>query len=221
MGFATETVKYILFFFNFLCALAGLLLLIIAVLANSEGGIKQILHSDLSTPSVILAIVGGLVFIIAFFGCCGAIKESHCMLIMYAVILLTLLVIEVGAAVLAFVYRNQVEDVVRKEMAKEFSNYTNNKEVVDKIQHEFQCCGANRPDEWNSTLPPSCCKDEPCSLVNAYKDGCSQKVIDESKYLLKKLGGVAIGVAFVKAIAVVFSLCLASSIKRHEMRGYG
>lgn len=69
-------------FKHVLLQLAGLLLLIIAVYVNSEGtGIKQILQGHVSTPSITLAIVGGLVFIIAFFGCCGAIRESHCMLI--------------------------------------------------------------------------------------------------------------------------------------------
>lgn len=35
-------------------------------------------HLDL--PPIILIIIGSIIFITAFFGCCGAIKESTCML---------------------------------------------------------------------------------------------------------------------------------------------
>lgn len=226
MGFATETVKYILFFFNFLCALAGILLLVIAILVNNEGaGVKDVLQGHISTPSVTLAIVGGFVFITAFFGCCGAIRESHCMLITYAIILLTLLVVEVGCVVLTFVYRNQIEDVVQEEIRNRFGNYSTNQKFVDGIQKELKCCGANGPDDWRGNIPASCCKEltqsgQCKSISDIYTDGCSQKIIDTVKSELKKLGVVAVGVAFVKAVAVIFSLCLASSIKRHEMRGY-
>lgn len=35
---------------------------------------------QLNLPPILLLVVGSIIFITAFFGCCGAIKESTCML---------------------------------------------------------------------------------------------------------------------------------------------
>jgi CD63 antigen len=36
---------------------------------------------NFSAPPIALMVVGSIVFVIAFYGCCGAIRESHCMII--------------------------------------------------------------------------------------------------------------------------------------------
>lgn len=40
-----------------------------------------------SGPAVLI-IVGIIVFIVAFFGCCGAVKENHCMIVTVSCILI-------------------------------------------------------------------------------------------------------------------------------------
>lgn len=35
----------------------------------------------LALPPVLMIIIGSIIFITAFFGCCGAVKENTCMLI--------------------------------------------------------------------------------------------------------------------------------------------
>jgi len=51
-----------------------------------------------SSAAIILIVVSALVAIVAFFGCCGAIKESKCMLGTYFVIILALFIgMTVGA----------------------------------------------------------------------------------------------------------------------------
>jgi CD63 antigen len=36
--------------------------------------------SFFSAPALLIA-VGAIVFIVSFFGCCGAVKENHCMIL--------------------------------------------------------------------------------------------------------------------------------------------
>jgi CD63 antigen len=31
-------------------------------------------------PAIVVISVGGIIFVIGFFGCCGAYKENHCMM---------------------------------------------------------------------------------------------------------------------------------------------
>jgi uncharacterized membrane protein YidH (DUF202 family) len=36
---------------------------------------------NVSASPIALIVVGSIVFVIAFYGCCGAIRESHCMIV--------------------------------------------------------------------------------------------------------------------------------------------
>jgi hypothetical protein len=36
---------------------------------------------DVSASPIALIVVGSIVFVVAFYGCCGAIRESHCMVV--------------------------------------------------------------------------------------------------------------------------------------------
>jgi len=51
-------------------------------------------------PAFILVIVGTLTFVIGFTGCVGALRENTRLLALYAFFLATILLIEVGAAIL-------------------------------------------------------------------------------------------------------------------------
>jgi len=46
--------------------------------------IGAVLQSFVAGPfreAIFIIIVGGIIFIVAFFGCCGAIKENRCLLL--------------------------------------------------------------------------------------------------------------------------------------------
>lgn len=61
----------------------GLVIIGFSVVANAHGKpFKEMLSGQITIVTIILIVVGVLVFFIAFLGCCGAIKESHCMLTM-------------------------------------------------------------------------------------------------------------------------------------------
>merc|ERR1711874_223703 len=80
METSIKCVKYTLFLFNLLFSLSGLFLIVTGGVV--QGAYSQYLDflgdSFFSTP-VFLIIVGCIIFFVAFFGCCGAIKENHCM----------------------------------------------------------------------------------------------------------------------------------------------
>jgi len=227
MGCAIGTVRYILFFFNFLLALAGLGILTLGVLtAHAKGNtINDVVHGQLTTPAIVFAIVGACIFVFAFFGCCGALRESHCMICTYAVLLLvTLFLLQVAVAVLAYTYKNQTEEAVNKHIEQVFNRYTSNttdKEWVDNFQREMQCCGTESPHKpWDLLgipVPQSC---YPKDATETYSQGCIQKLVDYVESSLTDIAKIAIIVAAVQVVGIIFSLCLASSIRRSELRGY-
>lgn len=42
---------------------------------------SHFLDSSYFSPATLLIVVGGFIFVIAFLGCCGALKESTCMVL--------------------------------------------------------------------------------------------------------------------------------------------
>lgn len=63
--------------------IAGLALLAVGVLLKLKNNDVESFIPDkyhLSLPPILLIAIGAFIFITAFFGCCGAIRESTCML---------------------------------------------------------------------------------------------------------------------------------------------
>merc|ERR1712215_58939 len=117
METSIKCVKYSLFLFNLLFSLSGLFLII-------AGGVVQAAYSQyleflgdqfFSTP-MFLIVVGCIIFFVAFFGCCGAIKENHCMTLTFAVLLGVIFLMEIGAGVAAYKLKGQVNDLLYRNM---------------------------------------------------------------------------------------------------------
>lgn len=224
-------IKYLIFIFNFIFALCGLALLVIGVLMHIESNTYQdAVKENMGFPSVTLIVIGSIIFIIAFFGCCGAIRESHCMTITFASFLLTILIIQVAVAIYVFVAFKESNINVRSVYKDVFDKYwtsETSRDIVNTVQKSFDCCGIDSPNDFynmgNKTVPWSCCANaavgESCA-ADIYPKGC----VDQLKQFVHKsgmvLGGVALGIAGVEFIGIVFALCLANSIKRIERRHY-
>jgi CD63 antigen len=78
--------------------------------------------SFFNTP-VLLVVVGCIIFFITFFGCCGAIKEHHGMTIAFSVLLALILVVELGAGIASYAFRDQVGSIIEHNMEKGLKNY--------------------------------------------------------------------------------------------------
>ncbi|KAJ8941238.1 hypothetical protein NQ318_015670, partial [Aromia moschata] len=75
-------IKYLLFIFNLIFAISGLGILIAGALVISDvSEFNHFIDGGLLGPPIVLIVAGAIVFVIAFLGCFGAIKESYNMLI--------------------------------------------------------------------------------------------------------------------------------------------
>ncbi|KAM6977573.1 CD63 antigen [Aplochiton taeniatus] len=162
-----KCVKYLLFLSNFIFWLCGLALIILGVLVQIALH-KTLLIQDASAsaPLVIIA-VGVVILFISFFGCCGACKESHCMVTMFSVLLCLIIIVEIGAAIAAYVFRGKVTEVVQNSLTEMITRYSNSseefKKVVDRLQEDLKCCGIHNSSDWvhfkpdSDSVPDSCC----------------------------------------------------------------
>ncbi|XP_020291325.1 CD63 antigen-like [Pseudomyrmex gracilis] len=236
MGCGMGMIKYLLFIFNFIFVLCGLAILILGVIVQlqyvkyASGKIEEI---DLNVPSITLIVVGSIIFIIAFFGCCGAIRESHCMVVTFASLLLTILIVQVAIAIYTFVEMKNseelnVEATYRKEVFDRYTRSNEDKELVDMIQNQLECCGVLSSNDFKDIgveyVPGSCCnkdaKTARCFPDEVFKQGCAPAIQQFLKSGLAILGGIALGIAAIELIGIIFALCLANSIRNAERRGY-
>ncbi|KAI5638200.1 tetraspanin family domain-containing protein [Phthorimaea operculella] len=196
MGCGEFIVKYVLFFSNLFFSLSGLALVGVGIAVQLKvSAVTDILQDyNLAIAPVSAMVVGGVVFLIAFFGCCGAIKESNCMLVTYSIFMLVLMALKIALATLIFVNLGSLLQEIPKIMNESFAK--DQKTFQQTVEYTFSCCGPNGPLSYGVllTLPDTCCAVPTCTVGNAY-GGCSDKVIDFTSTFgnLIALGAIVIG----------------------------
>ncbi|KAF5271939.1 hypothetical protein FQA39_LY07956 [Lamprigera yunnana] len=189
---------------------------------------SQFVDPSFGSAPILLIIVGIIVFIVAFFGCCGAVKENHCMIITFSAFLVIIFCLEMAAGIAGYIRRNDIEDMLDNHLnttMHQYYNKTDDRRSWDVMQHELTCCGMKGPSDWigispNDSLPHTCCPNVPpegsCTMQtpDKYEKSC----LTELKQVLVKygtvIGGVGVGIALVQLIGVVFACCLARSIRK-------
>ncbi|CAH2074572.1 unnamed protein product, partial [Iphiclides podalirius] len=235
MGCGTSFVKYVLFFFNLLVALLGLAIIGVgvAVLLNWQV-IKDELQGHMAVAPWFFIAIGVVTFVIAFFGCCGSIRESHCMVVTYAIFLLVIIILQVVLAVLMFTYTDTFKESLVGTVNGIFDKMSvepSAKVVFNNIEMQLECCGKRSPGDYGVlgivNLPKSCCTRaagivgqtfNACTVADANAIGCAQRTADLYERWSKPIAGVAIGVACVEVVGALFALCLANSIRNMDRR---
>ncbi|XP_070504184.1 23 kDa integral membrane protein-like [Chironomus tepperi] len=159
-------IKYLLFFFNFLFLISGLGILIAGIVVlHDVTDFNHFLDDRITAPPIILIVAGLLIFLIAFFGCYGALKESPKLLYTFAFLLAIIFIIEIAVGIAAITFRNDLEGILNTQLRQ--SMIRQNKDDMmawDTVQKKLQCCGIDGPRNWfekNETkeaVPASCCR---------------------------------------------------------------
>ncbi|XP_059062805.1 uncharacterized protein LOC131855547 [Achroia grisella] len=218
MGCGEFLVKYILFFVNLFFALAGLALLGLGIAIQLQLNVvlDTVPDHGIQVAPISAMVIGGIVFVIAFYGCCGAIRESNCMLVTYAICMIILMILKITLASLIFVNM----DKIIAEIPLHLQNIFSTDEIAfGNIQVAFNCCGTTGPMAYPNplSLPDSCCANAPCQLLNSY-EGCNVKLTNVFTTYGITIGIVPLVIAAFELVAVVFSLCLANHARNKHRR---
>lgn len=174
--------KFVLVAVNIIFLLAGMVIAGIAVwiivskdtmfnlvqLLTKDVAVDQnTLNNYMNSSSMLLAaayivlVFGCISIIIGFCGCCGALKESSCLLMFYAVAISIVLVAEIVGAILAAVFKNQIGDNLKPRLItlerEHFLplNVSLKNESADAVitawinyaQTSFECCGVTNQSD--------------------------------------------------------------------------
>ncbi|KFW04986.1 Tetraspanin-8, partial [Eurypyga helias] len=185
----------------------------------------------------LLIAVGSIIMVLGFLGCCGAIKESRCMLLLFFIGLLLILILQITGGVLGAVYRSQIETSLNKTLQESVNSLQSSseeskvfQEKFQKFQRKEQCCGLlNGPADWgknfntplgNSKICECERKDSPrdlCVFVQGryiYKKPCGDVIIKYLEDHLLIIMGIAFGLAVVEILGLGFSMSLYCQIQR-------
>jgi len=225
MDCGDKLAKYLVFIFNGLFFLAGVALVTVGSLAitHNEDVYNDILPDnapDLSGVAIVIITVGGIVTVVSFFGCCGAIRESSCMLNTFAIFLILIVLAQIGVAIAALVLRPDVRNTLTDSIAT-FPTDSDVKWYA--LQNKMKCCGVDGPSDWKSNsdptytdgslVPGSCCGSiaSTCSTsdTDLYTQGCYTAL---SKFYII-IGVVGLGFGVVEIIGIVFACCLSRAVK--------
>lgn len=227
-GCGMSCIKNLLFIFNFFFAISGIVIIVCGGyslhLFKKTG---PVVGDDYVSAPVILIVVGSIVFLVAFLGCCGAMQESYCMLMLFSVFLFLILVAEIAAGALGFVYKGKVDHIAKDKFTSSLKDYNREsegkvkpvQEAWDFIQSQLKCCGVTDYRDWeaDAKIPPpkSCCANaDQCSSPRDYYDkGCYDKVKEDISQYAVYVGIAGIGIGLIEIIGIIFACCLANQVK--------
>uniref|UniRef100_H3BZK3 Tetraspanin n=1 Tax=Tetraodon nigroviridis TaxID=99883 RepID=H3BZK3_TETNG len=208
-----KCVKYLLFVFNFIFWLSGLLVLAVGLWLRFDPGTVELLTGDGAPETFFVAVyillgAGGLMMIVGFFGCFGAVRESQCLLASFFACLLIIFGAEIVAGVFGFLNKEQIVEDVQSFYRNSFTDApTSNGTAIVYIYHKtLNCCGGSASDMSNAL-----CAD----LAEDTKD-CFTAVSDFFNERLHIIGYVGIGVAGVMVIGMIFSMVLCCAIRNNR-----
>ncbi|XP_060667039.1 tetraspanin-6 [Drosophila nasuta] len=236
--------KYMLLIVSFMFALTAILLIMVGTTIQTIfGDFSLFIDGHFSSPPALLIAIGFILIAVATLGAYGAIKESVMLINLYGVALFLVFILEVAAAIAAFVMQSQVREMLMRTMTNALSDYeadTNVEAAVDFMQTGLGCCGVVEPDDWREyysynkngshleaddvVVPLSCCADldktpndnNDYNCLEPYEYGCFRKmnfIISQSAMLIAT---GATTVAFVQLLGVLCAFMLAKTLRRNK-----
>ncbi|KAM7419067.1 hypothetical protein PAMA_016265 [Pampus argenteus] len=237
--------KIMMFIFNGCIFLAGAAILGVGVWVKVDSGsLLGILEnvdvpsglSQLLNVSYMLIAVGAVLLIIGFLGCCGAMRESRCMLLTFFSIVLIIFLIEVAGAVVLLVFQGladqlllSLEEEVRDSIKTDFGKSESLTSLWNATMEGLKCCGYMNYTDFEDSpyttahggdvYPPTCCNatitDGICNGRKAHLsmiDGCFDKLLQLIEDNAVIVAAVALGIAALEIAAMVVSMVLYKKI---------
>ncbi|KAF5910954.1 hypothetical protein HPG69_000918 [Diceros bicornis minor] len=148
------------------------------------------LSSDLSLAGLyVLVGAGALMMAVGFFGCCGATRESQCVLGSFFTCLLVIFAAEVTTGVFAFIGKDVAIRHVQTMYEEAYNDYLKDREkgngTLITFHSAFQCCGKESPEQ----VQPTCPKELP-----GHKN-CINEIETLISVKLRLIGIVGVGIA--------------------------
>ncbi|NXR08560.1 TSN1 protein, partial [Semnornis frantzii] len=224
-------IKVMMILFNLAIFLSGGTLLGVGIWVTTDKDSFLDVFGELSSTVMqvvnvgyFLIVIGAILLVIGFLGCCGAQKESKCLLMMFFSVVLIIFIAEVAAAVVALVYTGLAETLLSAVLTPVLKEKYGVDETFTKIwnatMEKIDCCGLNNYTDFNNSIwhdqnkayPEPCCRNvQPCNAALAAQSnvsGCFDQLLEEIRTNAGVVGGVAAGIAALEIASMSVSMYL-------------
>uniref|UniRef100_A0A8C9TXV4 Tetraspanin n=1 Tax=Scleropages formosus TaxID=113540 RepID=A0A8C9TXV4_SCLFO len=165
--------------------------------------------TQFSNVSFFCIALGAVLILLGFLGCCGAQRNSKCLMLAFFVILLLIFIAEVGVGIMALAYSSLTESILRAWAIPALKGQYGSDPAVTEIWNitmtELKCCGFTNYTDFTDSLyytqngktyPPTCCTDNTldCSLndaANSTVKGCFYQLLSILENNAGLIGGIA------------------------------
>ncbi|XP_023403268.1 tetraspanin-2 isoform X1 [Loxodonta africana] len=158
----------------------------------------------------VLVGAGALMMAMGFFGCCGAMRESQCVLGSFFTCLLVIFAAEVTTGVFAFIGKGVAIRHVQTMYEEAYNDYLKDKGkgngTLITFHSTFQCCGKESSEQVQPTCPKELLKHKNC--IDEIETVISVK--------LQLVGIVGIGIAGLTIFGMIFSMVLCCAIRNSQ-----
>ncbi|XP_029102830.1 tetraspanin-1-like [Scleropages formosus] len=182
--------RTVMIVFNAIIFLAGNIILGLGIWVKVESeSLVKVLWNTEDTPEganpvfhmgYLLIAVGAVLLVMGFLGCCGAMKESPCMLLLFFVIVLLIFIAEVAGVVMIFIFNTRVEELINKlaleSIREDYGTKFDLTGLWNSIMEVLNCCGFYNYTDFTGSpfnnmtagrYPDTCCLNSPCTLENS------------------------------------------------------
>ncbi|KAK5603493.1 hypothetical protein CRENBAI_006330 [Crenichthys baileyi] len=204
-----KCVKYLLFSFNFIFWLSGLLVLAVGLWLRFDPHTLELLTADGAPDTFFIAVyillgAGGLMMVVGFFGCFGAVRESQCLLASFFACLLIIFGAEITAGVFGFLNKEKIAEEIQKFYSESIAHDNSNRTVVALIYHKtLNCCGGSASEK----------SQELCADLPEDTTDCLTAITNFFDGKLHIIGYIGIGIAGIMIIGMIFSMVLCCAIR--------
>ncbi|XP_016957919.1 CD63 antigen [Drosophila biarmipes] len=215
--------KYLLYLLNLIFVAGGILLIVVGSIMLSTMGSFTAFEGAVNTQTIPICIIviGSVTFLVAFFGCCGTIRENACCTTIYAICMLILFGLQLALSIWIFAandsFLTSMGKVVDKAMDE---NDAAQGYPMDALQLAFNCCGnSGYTDYASTTVPASCCgykdRSRTCeATIYTQRPGCRAEFVDFWASNTDLIRWSSLIIALFELGIFIMSCCLASAMRK-------
>ncbi|KAM4744086.1 tetraspanin-15 [Anableps anableps] len=157
--FSYTLLKFLLFSYACIFWLIGSFILATGIYAEVERLRFKTLDGLFLAPSIILILLGIVMFIVSLIGVLGSLRDNLTLLNVFMYTLTICLILELLGGILGLAFRNKTVELVNKNIRKGIVNYYDDldfKNIMDFVQKRFKCCGGEDFQDWKVNMYHKC-----------------------------------------------------------------
>ncbi|XP_078095503.1 tetraspanin-15 [Mustelus asterias] len=176
--------------------LLGLLILCVGIYAEVERQQNKTMNSFFVAPAIILLLLGLSMFTVSFAGTVGALRDNKLLLKVFKWTLVTVVLLQLVFIIVSLLCQNKVLLLFKANVREGIKHYYDDldfKNILDRIQIKFSCCGGDEYKDWDVNqyhscdapgplacgVPYTCCMNKEGDVINTQ---CGYQTLSKERF---------------------------------------